>query len=412
MSKHILYERDMGYETAIIRISNWVNQNWIDFESRYTADGEPGFLPTCFAVLSEETLGTLSKWDEEIRQKVVDTICTQHDQESGIFGLKLVKAEDITCGPLCDLRYVQYQLTYFALSALNALNARPRYSLKFARRFLNQKYALGWIEAGPWHDPWNHSNRIMFLLSFLIHLGENERLDEAWDVYDAVISDLLKRQSPETGLWHGFGQCSLHYLVYAAYHFFPFMFWRGILPPFADKIIDSVLSIQHSDGLFGHLPGGGACEDLDAIDILVKFSLVSDHRSREVKSTLIQAFDRILQLQKPDGGFPNYLDNRNKSFRRRIGEHLLLDRILNRPYRPQFVYYSGWRAVGAAKGESDMWAAWFRSLALCLIVSRYPELGVLQKGTRFHRLPCLGWHDEERILTCINSDRIDCSKTL
>lgn len=403
MSKHILYENDNRYKTAIRRVSNWVNKNWIDCQSRYTVHGEPGFFSTCFAVLAEETLGTLSKWNSDRRQKVVDEINAQQDQDSGAFGLELVKVAELFRGSLCEIRYVRYQLTYFALSALSALGACPRYPLKFAERFLNREYALGWAEAGPWHDPWNHSNRIMFLLRFLIYLADNEGQDKAWEVYDVIVDDLLKRQDTNTGLWHGLGECSARHAVYAAYHFFPFIFWRGILPPFAERIIDSVLSIQHADGLFGDLPGGGACEDLDAIDTLVKFSLFSNHRSGDVKSALIRAFDRILQLQRPDGGFPNYLDNRSKSFKRRVGEHLLLDKILNRPYRPQKVYYSGWCAVGAAKGESDMWAAWFRPLALCLIVSRYPELGALPNGMRFHSFPCLGWHDVDCIRACTRS---------
>ena len=390
------------YETAIQLISNWISQNWVYSRCRYTTNGEPGFLPTCFGVLAEETLGTLDKWDKEKRQKVANIICNQQDPNSGIFGLELVHAEDLIYSHVCDIRYFRYQLTYFALSALKALDLHPKYNLVFARRFLNQEYALGWIEAGPWHDPWNHSNRVMFLLRFLIYLAEHEKFNEAWKVYDAIIDDLLKRQSSNTGLWHGSNNCSVRLAVYAGYHFLPFIFWRGILPPFVNKMIDSVLSIQHVDGLFGDFLGGGACEDLDAIDILVKCSLVSNHRSEEVKSTLFKAFDRIMQLQRPDGGFPNYLDNRNKSFKRRIGERLLLDKLLKKKYQPQKVYYSGCRSVVAAKGESDMWAAWFRPLALRLIVSRYPELGVQQKDARFHQLPCLGWHDEEHILTCIN----------
>jgi len=125
ISRCILYESNDRYETAIRRVSNWVNQNWDDCQSRYTVSDKPGFLPTCFAVLAEETLGTLNGWNSRKRQKVVDEICAQQDKDSGIFGLELIKAADLTWGSICDLRYVRYQLTYFALSALSALGTCP-----------------------------------------------------------------------------------------------------------------------------------------------------------------------------------------------------------------------------------------------------------------------------------------------
>ena len=399
----VLSSAETRYSNAMKELSAWISQHWSEGEARYTDSAEPGFLPTCFAVLAEEMLGTLSQWETARRKRVVENILAHQDAKTGLFGLDLLKQEDLDWPEICDSRYMAYQVTYFAVSALQALGQRCSYPLTFARRFCSEEFAMGWVEGGPWQDPWNHSNRIMFLLRFLIYLAEQDGHLEAWRAFDAVINALLRQQNPATGLWHGFAGCSMRNAVYAAYHFFPFMFWRGIMPPYADRIIDSVLSIQHTDGLFGSAPGGGACEDLDAIDILAKFSLVTGYRARDVRAALGRASDRLFQLQKASGGFPNYVSSPNphqaRSFKRRLGESIGLDVILNRPFRPSLsmVYYSGWHKVGAAKGEADMWAAWFRSLALSLIVSRYPELGSLPKGARFHDLPSLGWHDEERV---------------
>ncbi len=47
--------------------------------------------------------------------------------------------------------------------------------------------------------------------------------------------------------------------------------------------------------------------------------------------------------------------------------------------------------------QSDMWAAWFRPLALKLIASLYPDLGGPVGSGAYRILPGLGWHDEAAI---------------
>ncbi len=383
-------------------VSTWIRSQWRGSSACYAAGEEPELLPTCFAVLAEEMLGTLEGWDGDRRRQVAERILLAQDPETGLFALPDICNEELLWPHGCDLLYVRYQVAYFALAALSALHRKPRYPLAFAEPWLDRQYALGWIEGGPWHDPWNHSNRIMFLLRCLVHLGTDWNREKAWSCYDAVVEHLLRLQDPRTGLWHGVATCDVRTAVYAAYHFFPFMFWRGIAPPYADRIIESALSMQHADGLFGSQPGGGACEDLDAIDVLVKFSSICDHRATDVKRALTRAFRRILELQNPDGGFPNYLPQPvprgGGSWKRRlartVGLGALVDRL--RGYQ-ETSYYSGWRRVKSRKGASDMWAAWFRPLALSLIVSRYPELVDVPAAPRFHGLPGLGWHDVERI---------------
>jgi hypothetical protein len=298
-------------------------------------------------------------------------------------------------------------LTYFCLSALTALQGPPAPALTFLNAFRDPAYVRGWLDAGPWDNPWNHSNRIMFLLRFLIHAHQGDG-DNAWmDVYDGVLRYLEERQDAQTGLWHGTSGASVRAGVFAAYHFYPFFFWRGQRPRCAERILDSVLSIQHADGLFGEHQGGGACEDLDAIDMLVKFSLLTQYRSDDVRRSLERAFDRLLLLQNGDGGFPDRQVQRGelpRSWRRQIYERLSLDRFLDRPLLRPYEPYSGWNLVKARKGDSTIWGAWFRPLALALIQERFPDLRVGASAVgRSHALPCLGWHDSEAIIKMTDS---------
>ena len=378
------------------RVAEWVRQQWQGEKASYTKGGPPTLMATCFAVLSEECIGTLSAWPQQRRQSVISFLKSQQSVADGLFATASVRREDCDQTSHCDPEYIRLQLTYFSLTALHALQEVPSHPLAFARRFLNPSFALGWVDGGPWDNPWNQSNRVMFLLRFLIHLATKEGEDAAWLVYDRLLDYLLERQNQETGLWHGASHASVREGVFAAYHFFPFFFWRGRAVPHPERIIDSVLSIQHADGLFGEQQGGGACEDLDAIDTLVKFSLVTEHRATEVRNALIRALDRLLLLQNPDGGFPDQplqASDLQRSLRRRVADGLGVTKVLNRPFLLPRTHYSGWQTMGAAKGESTMWAAWFRPLAIRLILARNPDLSESPIPGCFHSLPGLGWHN-------------------
>lgn len=378
--------------------SGWLSCCWEGQTARYAAGREPGLLPTCFAVLASELTGDLARWPTGRRQAVAAGIAAWQDADTGLFAPQTVIAEDLLAPRICDARYLRYQITYFALAALQALGEKPRFPLLFAKSYLDAQYLLGWLDGGPWHDPWNHSNRYMFVLRFLIHLAHHENDLVGLDVLDQVLADLLRRQSLLTGLWHGLHGCDLYAAVFAAYHFLPFFFWRGLCPPHADRMIDAVLSIQHSDGLFGRDAGGGACEDLDSIDVLVKLSLVTTHREKEILQALRRSYSALQNRRNPDGGFPNYPAPApyGKTLKRRAMEALGLGKLLpavrDRPAVPY--HYSSWKRLSAHRGESDVWGTWFRQLAISLIESRLDEFAN-RECARFHRLPCLGWHDAE-----------------
>lgn len=360
---------------------------------------QPSVLGTCFNVLAQETLGALATWSPERKRLVATRLQGCQDPATGLFLPRDFRIADLRNPRTCDATYIRNQVTYFCLSALRALDAKPLHPLSFATRFLDASYTIGWMDGGPWLDPWNHSNRIMFALRFLLHLAQDEGHEQALMVFDRVLDYLDERQSPGTGLWHGPHDCDTRTAVYAAYHFFPFYFWRRRAVRHPESIVDATLSIREANGLFG----GGACEDLDAVDVLVSFSRITSHRAADVRQSLQSCFTALLGLQDACGGFPNYLPtSAPKSLKRRLGEWLLLDRIAPKRWGmpPQRVYYSGWRRMGGIKGEPDAWGTWFRTLAIAEIVARYPELSATPFSGRFHELPCLGWHDPPAIAAC------------
>lgn len=385
------------YESAVERAIGWIDRSWVGAQARYWQGGSATLLATTFAVLASETLGVVRGWSRDRVKEVTSEILDQQDKDTGFFGASLVKEEDLVEGSTCDGEYVVQQITYFCLSALVSLGSEPRYPLKFAHRFLDLTSLRDFIDQGPWDDVWNQSNRVMFVLRYLIHLMDDADCAAAARIaFDDVLDDLDVRQDRETGLWFGDGPMDHRRGVFAAYHFLPFYLWRGRRPAHVDAMIDSVLGIQRPEGLFGASNGGGACEDLDAIDLLVNLTRLSDHRAADIRVSLQRAFDRILQLQREDGGFPNYLAREVElGWKRRLAIRLGLGEALERrrPIPRQESRYSGWSVVSTPLGESDQWGTWFRTLALNLIAGLSSELGSPPGGLRFHALPALGWHD-------------------
>lgn len=370
---------------------------------------EVSTMPTCFAVLARECLAFKFSGKEDA---AITAILQSQQDDEGWFHPEELKRKDLSSH---SATYIRMQSTYFAIHALDALGARPTMPIRFVEKLRDTSYLEGWLDGGPWRNPWLHSNNIMFALCFLHLDGFENGNEKSVAAFDFILDYLDARQDPETGLWQPDDEVDIPNAVFAAYHFFPYYYWRGRAVRHSERIIDSVLSIQKPDGLF--INGGGACEDLDAVHTLVMMNLVTDHRADDVKRSLERCFWRLLQIQNSDGGFPNSVFNPGKaSWKRRLLEKTGLLRFLpeqhrNRglPYAPNW-HYSGWKKLGCAVGASDMWSAWFRPLSLRLIAETIDGIEPTELGG-YRRLPGLGWHDASRIAACAVEVPHDSSHT-
>lgn len=380
-----------------VEIGDWITRQWDGPFVPLYEGGAPHLLPTCFAVSALECCGSLDRIPEDRRSEIASALLAAQRPENGLFGPGPLRRKDLSSH---SATYIRMQATYFAIHALDALGTQPEHPVRFVERLLDHGYLRGWLDGGPWNNPWLHSNNIMFALTFLQahHAGTGERV--ALDAFDAILDYLDERQDPETGLWQPDDGVNLENAIYAAYHFFPYYFWRGVCPAHVDRIIDSALAIQKPGGLFGREASGGACEDLDAVHTLVMMSLVSDHRASDVRAALERCFFRLLQLQQPDGGFTNYgASELPASWKRRLARSLGVEHLVARPLSAPTWRYSGWRTLECPNARSDMWGAWFRPLALRLIADRYPDLAGPSGPGRYRSIPGLGWHDEASIRT-------------
>jgi hypothetical protein len=368
-------------------------------EYRLSAPGQATLMTSCFVALARELVDDLSSLSEQQQAEWISYIRSHQQPESGLFLDPLLKPEDLT-HPGNDWTYLTMQLTYFSLSALDTLGSRTVYPLRFAEKYKNIKFLRNWLEGRNWAAPWVESNNIMFVFYFLVRMYQDTKDEKILETLYAGLDWLDKRQDPETGFWETNNGVDLLNAMAGAFHFYSFYFDLEREVKYIDRTIDSTLSLQHKDGLFHPWGGGGACHDLDAVDVLVKFSLLTDYRQSDVKAALTRAFEGILRNQNEDGGFCEAKNRtRPKSIKRRIGEIVGLDRLLNKRVAPSDITkYSGWNQMTYKIVESDTWSAWFRPLALALISSRYPGEFISNMNWKFRRFPGLGWHESSKIL--------------
>jgi hypothetical protein len=131
-------------------------------------------------------------------------------------------------------------------------------------------------------------------------------------------------------------------------------------------LVDTVLELQHPDGGFNPRGNGGACEDVDSVDILVNLYKRSDYRRAEIRCALRQCLRHILALQNPDGGFP-----------------------YNRDCPQSHMDVPG---TQAPPNQSIMFATWFRVHTLALTAEILTDEPELQFPFQFTKNLSMGWH--------------------
>src|ERR1035437_2174593 len=179
-----------------------------------------------------------------------------------------------------------------------------REPLAFTDKFCEDGAVESWLQGLNWGNAWLESNRIMYLLNAIVYRVECEGRAHESSVLHRVLDWLDRKQDPGTGLWGASQGSSILNAVAGAYHFIPFYEYVRRPVRSVTRIIDATLSLQKSDGLFGPDGGGGACEDLDAVDILTTLSKYTNHRSLEVRCAAVRAYWAVWNMQNSDGSFP------------------------------------------------------------------------------------------------------------
>jgi glycosyltransferase involved in cell wall biosynthesis len=331
------------------RALRWLDSLRVNGGFRY-APGQPRtIVSTCLGVLLLEGTGNLSSAGHGERSEWADFIRSCQAPGSGLFHDPKVKP-----GPGDNGEHLDWQATYLAIQALDALGATASYPLQFVDAFMPPGAVETWLERLNWNEPGRQSYFVMSLLAAIIYRVERENRIEQAALYHRILDWLETIQSPETGLFGAGADVSRFSGITAAYHLLPF--YEYVYRPIngLHQIVDSALGLQSGD-----LVGGSAwdaCGTLYVADVLATALRHAAYRSDEIRRELIRTYSAALDLQNEDGGF-------------------------------SAIRAEAERRVPA----SDICSTWIRLLLLATVAAQLPG-DVPEFAWQFRRWPALGFH--------------------
>jgi len=362
-------------------------------------------MSSAFSIITLELINSLGKIETSKEQNY---FLKHQDEKTGFFvdpnlNLEYNKIEDI------EFNYIHYQTTAFSLSALDALEMKPKYNFTFMNSFRGKEKISKFFEKINWRNPWHESNKIMFLLQFFSYeYIVMKKKDSLVDIH-TIIDCLDSAQDSKTGLWGTQFKASSFASMAAAYHFLIFYKYFNRKINFSEKISSSVFQLQMRDGLFHPFGGGGACEDLDAIDVIYK---ISSDVSTESEESLKRAYRALLQNYDKNGGFSwakrptfpflvglKYFNPSLEIFNIGMIKWIIKNNYIGSLipfFKEKKIYeYSNWNLMKYNINLSDSWSTWFRLLSIATIERLLPNLKKHDIDYKFRRLPSIGWMQSE-----------------
>jgi len=255
-------------------------------------------------------------------------------------------------------------LSPHVIIALNYIGMKPKYEFNYIKKYYDKKELKNYLNSLDFDniigtDPDNALMNLGVLLQYQRDFFGDIKAGETLGI---LFDELEKRINPRWGSWLYGSDDDMHYLSRTqqfAYHLYPLWLYDKRPIQHINKLIDLTLKTQTVLGGFGARLNSSACEDIDAIFLLIKLSELTPYRKDDVNLSLAKYFPWVLSNQNSDGGF---VFNRNEPF----------------TYGHTF--------MSSKKNESHLFATWFRTLSIAYL-TKY--LGL---KNNFNIGRCPGYH--------------------
>ena len=265
-------------------------------EFRISQHCDNSIFASCFALFILHLFGETKTFEKERIRTWIDYINSFQDEKTGYYFIHN-DYEEIS-------EKSRDQLTTFCLSALEILNASPKYELQFMSKFNTTEYIERYLaEKGCLKGVPGSGNFAMFLAIFLFYKNKH-RKDKGLNTLIQYWFDAHNRkQNPKTGFW-GNKILERHYWGFQnALH--QFMVYNYANEPicFPDQIADKIISMQDYNGFFSMYPGGGGCWDFDAAHTLIAIKPENKKLDLRIIDSLKKLRTVLLGSVNIDGGF-------------------------------------------------------------------------------------------------------------
>lgn len=301
----------------------------------------PNIYASAYACMMRSLYDDLKNLSDRDKQEWIEYFNAFQSQDDGLFRDPVIVNDIFEKEDWWGARHLACHL----IAAYTDLGGKPKHDFYFLEPFYEPHYVVDWLESRDWVARFDFvGNEVMNYGVLLQYSRDFFSNGDAGAGLKTMKEWLVKHIDANSGLW-GQGPfdtpAKLSQGVQGAYHIYPLFFYDKDTIPYMEKIIDNVLHTQNKLGGFGVSLNSSACEDIDSIEPLIRFSEVTDYRKMEIDKALWKAFPWVLSNMNNDGGFV---------FRRNEG----------------FVY--GHPQMSSVANESSMFATWFRTLCLAYLV--------------------------------------------
>ena len=231
-----------------------------------------------------------------------------------------------------------------------ALGAKPKYEFDWVKKYYDYKVLKDLLDTCDWESAIPNENdidnKIMNVGVMLQYQRDFWNDKEAGAAVEYLKTYLRGKLKQETGMWGTYDindKEELPRMIQFSYHLFRIFMYDNEKMLSPKHIIDNIIKSQNKYGGFGASLNSSACEDIDAIDVLIYTANQIDYRKTDIIRCLSYALQFVLTNQNEDGGF---VFRRDEEFS--YGHHLL----------------------SSKKNESGMFPTWFRTLCLAYM-ARY-----------------------------------------
>lgn len=204
----------------------------------------------------------------------------------------------------------KHHLMGHIIIAFARLGYTPKYPLSYLEKYYDIDYLRQWMDSFDFSENvWTASNYFMNLYTVLEYARDYMNEEKAKKSIEVMLEWIQRKQNPSTGMWHTKRINDLSHLeklniVRAAYHFYPLFEYENVEIPFADKIVETILPLQNRWGGWTVENGNsGACEDIDAVEPLIRCVTQCPQHKKEVEIAVRRSMIWQLATKNADNGF-------------------------------------------------------------------------------------------------------------
>jgi hypothetical protein len=257
----------------------------------------PILYATLAALLARHLLGAADAGSQEEARSI-----TGFQAEDGLFKDPAIACKEAETEDWWGWTH----LTLHALMTLGLYGLVAPKPIRFLDQYRDKDAFAAYLKSREWGDraAWT-SNELQNLGVMLQYARDFQADTRAGELMDMLLDEIALRQRPENGLFGATFDTPMKHSngVQAGYHFWLLALYDGRTVADPDRILDNVLKTQNQWGGFGVQENSSACEDIDSIDPLLRFTRLTGHRRDDVQAALTRALPAVLKNRNPGGGW-------------------------------------------------------------------------------------------------------------